>query len=91
MYEPENENEISHQTEEDSGEYRYGGGFEKEDIYADAHYTPAGESTVPPRYYTPPEPKKTVKREKSGRGGGSPASSACVLSVPCSAALWAAA
>ena len=69
MYEPENENEISHQTEEDSGEYRYGGGFEKEDIYADAHYTPAGESTVPPRYYTPPEPKKTVKREKSGRGG----------------------
>ena len=69
MYEPENENEISHQTEEDSGEYRYGGGFEKEDIYADAHYTPAGESTVPPRYYTPPEPKKTAKREKSGRGG----------------------
>ena len=61
MYEPENENEISHQTEENSGEYRYGGGFEKEDIYADAHYTPAGESTVPPRYYTPPEPKKTVK------------------------------
>lgn len=70
MYEPENENEISHQTEEDSGEYRYGGGFEKEDIYADAHYTPAGESTVPPRYYTPPEPKKTVKREKSGRVAG---------------------
>lgn len=69
MYEPENENELSRETEESSGEYRYGGGFEKEDIYADAHYTPADENTVPPRYYTPPEPKKPVRREKSGRGG----------------------
>ena len=70
MYEPENENEISEQTNENGGgEYRYDGGFEKESIYADAHYTPADENTVPPRYYTPPEPKKTVKKEKSGKGG----------------------
>ena len=69
MYEPENENGISEQPEEKDGEYRYDGGFEKESIYADAHYTPAGENTVPPRYYTPPEPKKTVKKEKSGKGG----------------------
>ena len=73
MYEPENENEneISEQKNETAtgGEYRYGGGFEKESIYSDAHYTPADENTVPPRYYTPPEPKKPVKKEKSGKGG----------------------
>ena len=71
MYEPENENEISEQTNEtvSSGEYRYGGGFEKESIYSDAHYTSADDNTVPPRYYTPPEPKRPVKKEKSGKGG----------------------
>ncbi|MDO4861267.1 MAG: trypsin-like peptidase domain-containing protein [Eubacteriales bacterium] len=71
MYEPENENEISEQTNEtvSSGEYRYGGGFEKESIYSDAHYTSADDNTVPPRYYTPPEPKRPAKKEKSGKGG----------------------
>ena len=41
--------------------------------YADAHYEPAGESTVPPRYYTPPErPVKEprVKKEKKASGFG---------------------
>ena len=66
MYEPENGNDSAEQRAE--GEYRYAGGFEKESIYSDAHYTPAGEGPVPPRYYTPPEPKKTEKREKSGKG-----------------------
>ena len=67
MFEQENEN-ISEQTSE--SEYRYDGGFEKESIYSDAHYTLAGEGPVPPRYYTPPEPKKPEKREKkSGKGG----------------------
>ncbi|MBR0040729.1 MAG: trypsin-like peptidase domain-containing protein [Oscillospiraceae bacterium] len=47
-------------------EYSFAGGFEKENIYSDAHYTPAGEEPVPPRYYTPPEPKKSEK--KSGKG-----------------------
>ena len=41
-------------------------------IYADAHYEPAGESTQPPRYYTPPEkpPRepKPKKRERRGLG-----------------------
>ena len=50
-------------------EYGYVGEFAKESIYSDAHYTPAGEGPVPPRYYTPPEPKKTEKRAKSGKGG----------------------
>ncbi len=67
MFEPEKDNQAS---ESRSGsEYRYAGGFEKESIYSDAHYTPAGEGPVPPRYYTPPEPKKTERREKSGKGG----------------------
>ena len=47
-------------------EYSFAGGFEKENIYSDAHYTPAGEEPVPPRYYTPPEPKKSEM--KSGKG-----------------------
>ena len=67
MFEPENENITSEPKGE--SEYRYAGGFDKESIYSDAHYTPAGEGPVPPRYYTPPEPKKTEKREKSGKGG----------------------
>ena len=67
MFEPEKE---SVGTEEKSeGEYSFAGGFEKENIYSDAHYTPEGEGPVPPRYYTPPEPKKQEKREKSGKGG----------------------
>lgn len=68
MFEPENGSYPSEQTTEQSGEYRYSGGFEKESIYSDAHYIPAGEGAVPPRYYTPPEPKKTVRRSKSGKG-----------------------
>lgn len=46
--------------------YGFGDGFHHED-YADAHYEPADESTVPPRYYTPPE--KTVKEQKHSKPG----------------------
>ena len=67
MFEPENENAAAGQQSEN--EYRYAGGFEKESIYSDAHYTPAGEGAVPPRYYIPPEPKKAEPRKKSGKGG----------------------
>ena len=56
-------------TSPSTEEYRYEGGFEKESIYADAHYTPAGEGPVPPRYYTPPEPKKAAAPRKKGKGG----------------------
>ena len=77
MYEPENENVTESVTETASSEARSDsesgfayGGFERESIYSDAHYTPEGESAVPPRYYTPPEPKKAPKREKSGRIAG---------------------
>ncbi|MBR1456881.1 MAG: trypsin-like peptidase domain-containing protein [Oscillospiraceae bacterium] len=55
------------------GEYHYNKDGYSQRIYADAHYEPAGESTVPPRYYTPPEKTtKTVKvkqvKKKKGIG-----------------------
>lgn len=50
----------------DGGEYRGHGGY-PQSIYADAHYEPAGESTVPPRYYTPPaKPVKETREKKKG-------------------------
>ena len=67
MLDSQIENNSSEQKSE--SEYGYVGEFAKESIYSDAHYTPAGEGPVPPRYYTPPEPKKTEKRAKSGKGG----------------------
>lgn len=36
-------------------------------IYADAHYEPAGATTTPPRYYTPPERTERPKKEKSAK------------------------
>ena len=52
------------ETDRVNGEYHYKNGFTQK-IYADAHYEPAGESTVPPRYYTPPErPVKEPKPKK---------------------------
>ena len=67
MLDSQIENNSSEQKSE--SEYGYVGEFAKESIYSDAHYTPAGEGPVPPRYYTPPEPKKAEKHEKSGKGG----------------------
>ena len=67
MFESENENRPSEAGSE--SEYRYAGGFEKENIYSDAHYSPAGEEPVPPRFYTPPEPKKAERRPRGGKGG----------------------
>ena len=51
------------QREPEDGEYRYKSGYTQR-IYADAHYAPADESTVPPRYYTPPERPSKVNSEK---------------------------
>jgi len=55
-------------TDRATGEYHYKNGYTQR-IYSDAHYVPADENTVPPRYYTPPE--KSVKeptppRKKNG-------------------------
>ena len=46
-----------------NGEYRFSG----DSIYSDAHFEPAGSSTEPPRYYTPPTrtPRERRKRKKN--------------------------
>ena len=66
MSEPENERadlginsfEASASSDNEEGSYR----FTRNEIYSDAHYEPAGASTEPPRYYTPPE--RSVKEPK---------------------------
>ena len=60
----------------DEGEYHYKSGYTQR-IYADAHYAPADESTVPPRYYTPP-----VRPSKESRGKN-PAKPGRFLKVAC--------
>ena len=52
-------------NETDENEYR----FTRSQMYSDAHYEPAGASTEPPRYYTPPE--RPVKEPKPGKGTSS--------------------
>lgn len=54
---------VDAQSEPENGEYRYKSGYTQR-IYADAHYAPADESTVPPRFYTPPERPSKVNSEK---------------------------
>lgn len=52
------------ETDRDNGEYHYKNGYTQK-IYSDAHYVPADENTVPPRYYTPSEkPSKEPKPRK---------------------------
>ncbi len=50
-----------------NGEYRFVPERRHED-YEDAHYEPAGETTVPPRYYTPPEKHTKEPRQKKRHG-----------------------
>lgn len=55
-------------TDRVNGEYHYKNGYTQK-IYSDAHYVPADESTVPPRYYTPPEkPVREAKPKKTHNG-----------------------
>ena len=58
------------ETDRVNGEYHYKNGYTQK-IYADAHYEPADEATVPPRYYTPPEKHSKEPREKKEKGSGS--------------------
>ena len=50
----------------EEGEYR----FTRDEIYSDAHYEPAGASTEPPRYYTPPERPVKEPRPKQKKNNG---------------------
>ena len=49
--------------------------------YSDAHYEPAGESTVPPRYYTPHErsTREARLRAREKKPGGRIAAAVCAL------------
>ncbi len=62
--------EFAGASNNQESEYHYSRSY-GDSIYSDAHYVPEAESTVPPRYYTPPEtrakePKQS--RKKSGAG-----------------------
>ncbi len=61
------------QTDRVNGEYHYKNGYTQK-IYSDAHYVREEDSTVPPRYYTPPErpqkePKEPKPRREKSRAG----------------------
>ena len=65
-----------------NGEYHFNKDEYKEQVYADAHYEPEGESTVPPRYYTPPErPVRESREKKAGKKGGWLLKAACLALV----------
>ena len=72
----ENENPVTEQVNTPpktepprvDGEYHFKNEF-NESVYSDAHYVPASENTVPPRYYKPPQ--KPVKEPKVKRNGNS--------------------
>lgn len=61
-------NSRSGETDRVNGEYHYKNGYTQR-IYADAHYVPAGENTVPPRYYTPPEKQERSPKPRKPRNG----------------------
>ena len=56
------------QTDRVNGEYHYKNGYTQR-IYSDAHYVRADETTVPPRYYTPPEKPQRESRASSKKKG----------------------
>jgi len=64
----ENVNPGTADTPKVDGEYHFKNEF-NDTVYTDAHYVPASENTVPPRYYTPPQkPVKEPKPKKQGSG-----------------------
>ena len=69
LYESPDSRDV--QNDRVNGEYHYKNGYTQR-IYSDAHYVRADETTVPPRYYTPPEkPQKEAKpARKNGVGLG---------------------
>lgn len=73
------------QTDRVNGEYHYKNGYTQK-IYSDAHYVREEDSTVPPRYYTPPEkaprePKEPKTPRKSPGKAGSFARTLCLCLV----------
>ena len=69
MFDPEenkpvNENPQGEETDRVDGEYHFRNGYSQR-VYSDAHYVREGESTTPPRYYTPPE--RTPRADRSAQ------------------------
>ena len=62
------------------GEYHYKGEY-SQPIYSDAHYVPADENTVPPRFYAPPE--KPVKEPKAKNPAAGKAAKLIALCLVC--------
>lgn len=61
---------VENENNRVDGEYHFKNDFD-ESVYSDAHYVPANENTVPPRYYKPPQkPVKEPKVKKTGSGAG---------------------
>ena len=59
---------VSGRHEAINGEYHFVPENRHAD-FTDAHYEPADESTVPPRYYTPPEKTAREPRKKRTQKG----------------------
>ena len=69
------------ETDRVNGEYHYKNGYTQK-IYSDAHYVPADENTVPPRYYTPPEkPVREPREPREKKSGGMFARILCLCLV----------
>ena len=72
-------NPVTGRHESAESEVEFGSTYRRE-VYSDAHYEPAGESTVPPRYYTPPEKSPRENRpNRQTRSGGKAAGLICAL------------
>ena len=72
-------NPVAGRHESAEPEAEFGSAYRRE-VYSDAHYEPAGESTVPPRYYTPPEKNQRENRSnRQRRSGGRAAGVICAV------------
>ena len=72
-------NPVTGRHESTESDVELGSTFRRE-VYSDAHYEPAGESTVPPRYYTPPERGSRETRANHGKkSGGKAAGVICAI------------
>ena len=76
---------TDNQTDRVNGEYHHKNGYTQK-IYSDAHYIHEDESTVPPRYYTPPKKQPKECKEPKERGQGYGAVKLALLCIACALA-----
>ena len=73
-----NDDFNSTENNDSSSEYHYVKP-ETTRLYADADFVPQDETTVPPRYYVPPEKKPVQKEKKPGSGFWPKAAAMCMV------------